>query len=311
LLGPWLHILRGFCIGTADIVPGVSGGTLAFILGIYRRLIEALRGFDLTLLRLLAHGEVRAAVRQVDLPFLLPLGIGVALALAFFTRVVPLPRLITTHPEPVYGLFFGLVAASVAVLLRSADALRALDLPWLLAGLLAGLAVVNLVPVETPETAWFVFLSGMLAISAMLLPGISGSFVLLLLQKYAYVFDAIGHLQLAVVIPFGLGCVAGVLAFSRLLGWLMHRYYHRTLVTITGLLVGSLWIIWPFQERTYEVVRGKERLVGSHPAWPAADDPGLLPAVLMMALGAGVVLLVHGLARRHEGPARRAPRKPS
>ena len=220
-----LGLARGFCIGAADVVPGVSGGTMAFILGIYRRLIEAIRAFDAALVRLLLAGRFRHASAHADLALIVPLGLGIFAALMFFTRVVPLPRLIATHPELVYGLFFGLIVASVVVLFRSLDGVRTTEWAAVFAGAAVGFGVVNLVPVSTPDASWFVALSGALAISAMLMPGLSGAFVLLILGKYAYVLDGIGRLDPGVLVPFGVGVVAGLIAFSRLLAWLLRARY--------------------------------------------------------------------------------------
>ena len=133
-----LGFAKGFCMGAADVVPGVSGGTMAFILGIYRRLIEAVRAFDATLVRLLLAGRFRRASAHVDLALLVPLGLGIFAALMFFTRVVPLPRLIASHPELVYGLFFGLIVASVVVLFRSLDGVRTTEWAAVFAGVAPG-----------------------------------------------------------------------------------------------------------------------------------------------------------------------------
>ncbi|MDZ7751397.1 MAG: DUF368 domain-containing protein [Gammaproteobacteria bacterium] len=297
-----LVVAKGFCMGSADVVPGVSGGTMAFILGIYQRLLEAIRSFDLRLLGLLGRGRVRAAVDHTDLVFLAFLGLGIAMAVFFFTRLVPLPTLIHTHPEPVYGLFFGLVVASVAVLLAELEDLGPRDLVPLALGTALGLGVANMVPAQTPETAWFVFLSGALAICAMILPGISGSFILLMLRKYAYVFDALGRLDMAVIIPFALGAVTGLMVFSRLLVWLLHHFHRVMVLAICGILVGSLWVLWPFQERVYETVRGKARLVSSSPILPTDLDRGLLWAVALGLTGFLAVMAIHRLSRRHVAP---------
>ncbi len=292
-------IAKGFCMGAADVVPGVSGGTMAVILGIYQRLVEAIRAFDLTFLTLLTGGQVRSASRHVDLGFLLPLGVGIASALLFFTRVVPLPSIIRTHPVPVYSLFFGLIVASIIVLLMSFKNFRGSDGLALAFGCIIGFGVVNLVPTATPETTWFVFLSGALAICAMILPGISGSFILLILQKYAYIFDAVGRLDFAILLPFGLGAATGLLLFSRVLTWLLRSYYRVTLHTIVGLLIGSLWVIWPFQERVEVLVRGKPRGVSSAPYLPDGFHADVLWALALAAAGLITVFLLHrmGAAR--------------
>ncbi len=291
--------VKGFCMGAADVVPGVSGGTVAFILGIYPQLLAAIRSFDVAWLRALLRGDLRTVLRRPHLPFLLPLLAGIGTALWFFTHVVPLPRLLRTHPEPVYGLFFGLIAGSVLVLWRELRIRGLADLGFLLLG--AGLAalVLNLVPVATPENWWFVLLSGSLAICAMILPGISGSYILLLLNKYAYILEAVGSLDLRVLLPFAVGAVAGLALFSRLLSWLLLRFYHPVMAVITGFLVGSLWKIWPWQERIYTIVAGRQLPLRSLPRWPGATMEGEFLLVLSLGLaGLLLVLAVDLMARR-------------
>jgi len=285
-------------MGAADVVPGVSGGTMAFILGIYQRLLAAIRAFDLAALKLAATGRFAEAARYVDLVFLVTLFGGIALALAVFTRVIALPQLIVSHPQYVYALFFGLIGASTVVLLRGLGRINAMEWVALLGGAVAGGLIVTLVPTQTPETSWFVFIAGAIAISAMILPGISGSFILLVLQKYAYIFDAIGRLELSILIPFALGCMTGLIAFSRVLTWLMAHYYRYTLVAICGILVASMWKIWPFQERTYVTVRGKERLIDSSPVWPPELGLEACGAIALVVMGFATVWLLHVYANK-------------
>lgn len=289
---------RGLCMGAADVVPGVSGGTMALILGIYRRLLEAIRAFDATLLRLLARGRLRAGAEHVDIGFLIPLGLGIFAAILFFTRVVSLPRLLHEFPEQIYALFFGLIVGSIIVLMRGMGRLRWQDLLSLAGGTLLGFMIVSAVPFETPVDSWFIFLCGALAICAMILPGISGSFILLLLRKYEHVFNAIGHFELSVIVPFALGAACGLLLFSRILVWLLRNYYRLTLFAIIGMLVASLRLLWPFQARSYEVVHGKEHLVYSTPIWPAEFGGGEILAACLFAAGVVAVLTIDTLARR-------------
>ena len=284
-------------MGSADVVPGVSGGTMAFILGIYRRLIDALRGFDLAWLAALRRLDVVTLIRRPDLGFLLPLFAGIVLALLFFTRVVSVPRLLQQYPEPVYSLFFGLILASIVYLLRDIDRWRAREMLVLAAGIGLGWLVFTLIPVETPHATWFLFLSGALAICAMLLPGISGSFILLILKQYSTVFGAIGAFNLGVLLPFALGAVAGLLAFSRLLSLLLHRCYRATVVFIIGLLLASLWVIWPYQQRLYESFDGQRKLVGSSPALPAALDGTAWLCLGLFLAGCLAVYAIHRLAQ--------------
>lgn len=282
-------------MGAADVVPGVSGGTMAFILGIYTRFIDGIKSFDSTWLLACLKLDFRTALTRPHFAFMLPLVGGIFLAMLFFTRVVPLPRLLQTHPEQVYGLFFGLIAGSIIVLLRELGRLQARDLLPLLGGLLLGAVVVTAVPAETPHTWWFVMLSGALAICAMVVPGISGSFVLLILGQYAHVLDALGHFRFGVIIPFMAGAGAGVFLFTRLLSWLLHRFERGSLLAINGILVASLWVIWPFQQRVYIEVRGKSRLLESNPVLPA-PEAALGGALLMAVVGLALVIALHRMA---------------
>lgn len=294
-----VFVLKGFCMGSADIIPGVSGGTMALILGIYERLLKAIRSFDRAWLENIFSFRIKTAFAANDLLFLMPLGAGILLALIFFTRVIPLPTLIITHPELIYGLFFGLIVASVVILMGEVDRYGVKEIVIALAGVLLGLVIVNLVPVETPTAAWFIFLCGFIAISAMLLPGISGSFILLILGKYAYIINALGDFNIVVMLTFGAGALTGLVVFSRAIVWLLKRYHQATLLVIKGILVGSLWIIWPFQERIYETVRGKEKLVGSDPVWPEALTGTVASSVAFMVAGFLLVMVIHRLSARN------------
>jgi len=295
-------LARGFCMGAADVVPGVSGGTMALILGIYERLVKAIRSFDAHLVRLLTAGRLREAVAHVDAVFLVPLAVGILCALLFFTRIVSLPGLLRDHPEPVYALFFGLIVGSVVVLLRTLSPLGWRAGSCVAIGILAGVLIVTAVPFETPEDAWFIFCAGALAICAMILPGISGSFILLLLRKYEHVFYAIGHFDFAVIAPFGLGAVTGLMLFSRLLVWLLAHHHRTTLSTIVGLLIGSLWVVWPFQAQSYAIIGAKEQLVNTAPVWPSAFGADEILVVALCVAGIVAVLLIEGLsARRGNG----------
>jgi putative membrane protein len=295
--------LNGFCMGSADIIPGVSGGTMALILGIYERLLSAIRSFDRAWLENIFRFRISDALARNDLPFLIPLGIGIVFAIVFFTRVIPLPTLIITHPELIYGLFFGLILASIVILMGEVKEYGAKEIMVTIVGVLLGLTIVNLVPVETPTAAWFIFLCGFIAISAMLLPGISGSFILLILGKYAYVINAFGEFDLVVIAAFGLGALSGLVVFSRTIVWLLKHYHQPTLLVIKGILIGSLWIIWPFQERVYETVRDKERLVGASPIWPDSFNATVAASAAFLIAGFVLVMIIHRLSSRKSTPA--------
>lgn len=287
--------IKGFCMGAADVVPGVSGGTMAFILGIYTRFIDAIKSFDTVWMKACLKFDFNTAIKRPDFPFIVPLVIGIFSAVLFFTRIVPLPRLLTTHPEHVYGVFFGLITGSIAVLLSKLGRLRVTDLIEVVVGFVIGILIVTAVPTVTPDSWWFIMCAGALAICAMVVPGISGSFVLLLLGKYAYVLDAIGHLRMAVIIPFAAGAAAGLFTFTRVLSWLLHRYERAALLGIAGFLVASLWVIWPFQARRYVEIGDKSKLIESVPQVPELSA-GSLMILVLASLGFGAVVALHRIA---------------
>jgi putative membrane protein len=292
-------IAKGFCVGSADVVPGVSGGTMAFILGIYPQLINAIKSFDSEWLKMVLSLNVKGIFNRPHFGFLIPLGIGAVVALLFFTRIISLPTLIRTQPEIIYGLFFGLVLGSIVLLFRHLGVVLLLRKSlFLLFGILFGGFVVTLVPATTPDGSWFIFLCGAIAISAMILPGISGSFILLMMKKYATIFNAIGHFDFSIILPFILGIVTGVVLFSRVLSYLLKCFYQQTILFITGILIASLYVIWPFQSRLYEVVRDKERLVSSVPYVPEVFNNQILYSLIMMFVGLLAVIVLESISEK-------------
>mgnify|MGYP003313265230 CR=1 FL=1 len=189
------------------------------------------------------------------------------------------------------------------MLLRGLHRFDGFDYALMVAGMATGWQIVNVVPVATPEASWFIVLSGALAISALLVPGISGSFILLILKKYAYVLNAIGNFDLAVIIPFALGAALGLVTFSRLLTWLLRHFYQRALAAIIGVLIGSLWVIWPFQERLYEIVRDKPKLIASNPVWPVELNETVLISFSFLFIGVILASGFHWLSRGREPDA--------
>ncbi len=255
--GPIL-IIKGFLMGGADVIPGVSGGTMALILGIYTRLIHAIKSLNGKAIKAILTFRFRNFLQEFHWRFLLFLITGIGSAFVFFTRVVPLPKLMYRYPEPVYGLFFGLILGSVYLLIRQIKGMNWVHILFILIGVYIGYRVVTLVPTDTPENLPFIFLSGAIAICAMILPGISGSFLLLILHKYTFILTQFGKLggpdtveAGSILLVFVAGMVVGITSFSRLLSWLLDRYYPQTISVLIGFLIGSLYVIWPFQMRDY------------------------------------------------------------
>jgi len=289
--------LKGFCMGAADVVPGVSGGTIAYILGIYPQLLTAINSFDGMWLSQLLRFQFRAAAARPHFRFVLPLAAGIALALFTFTRIIPIPRLLYTHPEAVYGLFCGLVSGSIIVLQRRIRLASIRQFSLMVLGALLGWIAMTAAPSATPDTPLFAFLAGALAICAMILPGISGSFTLLVLGKYVYIFESLGRFDLTVIIPFGIGAILGLASFSRLLSYLLAKWQNGSMLVINGILVASLWIIWPFQLREY--ADSGSKLLRSTPFLPSEIDITVLSSGALALCGFATVLAIHFVAERH------------
>lgn len=280
-----LLALKGICMGAADVVPGVSGGTMAFILGIYEKLIHAIRSFDAAALRMVLRGDFKGALDHVAWRFLLALGIGILTAIFSLARL--LSWLLREHPIFIWSFFFGLIVASVVIVGRRVSAWRPSLFLMFTAGLLGAYWLVGLVPIAPPDAPWYLFMSGAVAICAMILPGISGSFVLVLLGKYQTVLDAVNGRDMMVLGLVALGACVGLAAFSRLLGWLLDRYHDAMVAVLTGLMLGSLRKVWPWKEAAAQVN-----------ILPPQWNGEVLGAAFLMMLGFMVVLGLDRLAVR-------------
>ena len=249
-------VLRGLCMGIADVIPGVSGGTIALIMGIYDELVQTIASIDRRLLKALVRFKLREVLRLLNAGFLLPLLFGIVLAIALFAKIIT--YLLTTFPQPVWGFFTGLIVASAIYVFRQIEGkLNSLRLITLLLGACFGYGVTLLMPVETGTESFKFVLAGMIAICAMILPGISGSFLLVIMGKYEQVFSAVHEGNIEIILLFVVGAVSGLLIFSRLLKRLLLRHQAITMAFLVGLMLGSVRKVWPFRK----VV--EERLVGS------------------------------------------------
>ena len=291
-------IIKGFCIGSADVIPGVSGSTIAFILGIYPKLINAIKSFDSKWLSMIFSLNFKGVLQRPDFNFLIPLGIGILGAVFFFTRIIPLPILVRTHSEIIYGLFFGLVLGSIILFLyKLGTNLISKYFIFLLFGIFFGVYFISLVPSSTPDDSWFIFICGIVSISAMLLPGVSGSFILLMMKKYAYILNAVGHIELSIITPFIFGVITGLIVFSRLISYILEYFYQQTILFMTGLLIASLYVIWPFQNRFYEIIQNKEIMISSRPQIPELLSEQVFYSITMMIFGLLIVIILSRFSR--------------
>ena len=288
-----LLALKGFCMGAADIIPGVSGGTVAFITGIYEDLLLAVRSVNMRFVRALLRLDFAAALAEGHFRFLVPLLLGIGTALVGMAGVMH--WLLTEHPVPVWSLFMGLIGASILVVGRDVERWTPGTWASFGAGALAAWFIVGLIPVTTPETLWFVFLCGVIAICAMILPGISGSFLLLILGKYAFITGALRNpldgANLVVLGVFACGCLVGVTGFSRLLSWLLAGHRAMTVALLAGFMAGALRKVWPWKETLQSVViRGKVHVLAEANVLPA--HIGFEEALALGLCVAGMVVVL-------------------
>lgn len=237
-------IVKGLAIGAADVVPGVSGGTIAFILGLYERLLKALASFDLTLVTLLRQRQIKAAWHHIDGTFLLCLFSGIVLSI--FTLATTVHYLIENRPVPLWAFFNGLIIAALPYLLRTVK-FNPARIALLAGGILFALLVSMGTPGQTDPATIMFFFAGFLAICAMIMPGLSGSFVLLLMGMYAPVLAAVSSLDIGILVLFASGCALGLLTFSKVLNYLLKRFHDNLLAFLYGAVIGALYRIWPWQ----------------------------------------------------------------
>jgi len=238
--------LKGLAMGAADVVPGVSGGTIAFITGIYDTLLESIRRINPSIFRLWKAQGFKAAFKHINGFFLIALFGGVLTSIATLAKLIT--WMLANHPIPIWSFFFGLILVSVYHILRQVERKDVPRFALLLLGIIFAYSITVLKPLHLEPTSLNVLLAGAIAICAMILPGISGSFILLLIGMYAPVLGAVKNVQLDILGLFLAGCVAGLLTFSHVLSWLLHRFRDFTLMFLTGLMIGTLPKIWPWKE---------------------------------------------------------------
>ncbi len=238
--------LKGMAMGAADVVPGVSGGTIAFISGIYEELIESINAINLQALKVWRQEGFKKFWEHINGTFFVFLFLGIGVSIVSLAKVVT--YLLETHPVLIWSFFFGLIIASVWLVSRSITKWSAGEVITLLIGGVAAYFVTTIQTVAHVDATWFILFSGALAICAMILPGISGAFILLLLGSYDKVLSAITEKNLVVIGLFAAGCVIGLLSFARVLKFLFHKFKNRTIAALTGFMIGSLNKVWPWKE---------------------------------------------------------------
>ena len=287
-------------MGAADIVPGVSGGSIALITGIYSKLLDSINSFNGENLKLLLSLQFKPFYKAVNGTFLLSLFLGI------LTSIFTLSKLITflmeEHPVPLWSFFCGLILVSAFVILKGIHRWHLGVIVAILIGTVSAYFITELPPVSSPDAIWFTFLSGSIAICAMILPGISGSFLLLILGKYETILNAVSERDVVTLGVFAAGCVVGILSFSRVISWLLKKYYSVTIGLLSGFMLGSMNKLWPWKIVTaYRTSSsGEQKPFLTENLWPGeylsqvGQDPKLGLAIGAFLFG---IILVIGIER--------------
>ena len=288
ILNDLSNALKGFAMGAANVIPGVSGGTIALITGIFGRVIDAVNALmSFSTWKLLVNGSAGEFFRKIDGRFLL--GISIGIVLSVFSLAKLMQYILVQYPVQTWAFFFGMIAASAVVMTAAVKHWKASYAITIIVGIGLGLLVFNLSPTESTDDLWFIFTCGALAICTMILPGVSGSFVLLLLGKYEYIMNAISTLNWPVLMVFAIGCACGLAAFSKLLHWLLGRYEQGTMLLLVGFVLGSLVKVWPWSEESLEAARAA-----------GASGRMIAPGIIWLAVGVAAVVALELLSHRRK-----------
>jgi putative membrane protein len=294
--------VKGVSMGGADVIPGVSGGTIAFITGIYDELIDSIKAIDWQVAKLVMQFKIADAWKAVNGNFLVCILAGIATSLLSLSKLMT--YWLATYPIQIWSFFFGLILVSSPLIFRDIKKWNGVTILSGIAGIVIAYWITIVSPTETPTDLWFIFLCGAVAICAMILPGISGAFILLLIGKYEYMINALINFNIPVVLVFVAGCFLGLVGFSKVLGWVLHHYRYPALAMLAGFMIGSLNKVWPWKEVTaYRINHAGEQIPAfDKSVLPARfaevthQDPLVLQAILFTAFGILLVVAIEKTA---------------
>ena len=284
--------LKGFAMGAANVIPGVSGGTIALLTGIFNELIDSLNAImSISTWKLLINKKFKEFWETIHGTFLLWLAIGVVISI--FSLAKLMDYVLDHHPVQTWAFFFGLIIVSSVFMLSDIKGWKITDVLWLVLGIALGAFICLLSPKETTSDMWFIAVCGAIAVCTMILPGISGSFILVLFGKYEYIMEAVSELNIPVLIVFAIGCLVGIVAFSKFLHWLIGRFEKQTLLVLIGFTIGALVKVWPWADKAANeaanVLNGQ-----------SVEALHIGGAVLWAVIGAGLVLALELLTRKKD-----------
>lgn len=302
----FIYLLKGIAIGVANIIPGVSGGTIALITGIFERLIDAIKSFDIEAVKLLFSGKWKAFAEKTDLYFLIIIFAGIGLAIISLAKLFDF--LFRNDPVYIWSYFFGLVLASIYYVGKTIEKWRWDVVVFLIIGTAVAVSISLINPATENSNFWYLVLCGIVAICSMILPGLSGSFVLILMGNYHLIaIQAINNRNLSVLIPVAIGAIVGLIAFSHLLSWVFKRYRDQTIGILTGFILGSMNVLWPWKSAEYlkspngEIImkHGKEVVSKYVSILPEHLNAGFWWAVALMISGILTIVILEKLAAKN------------
>ena len=293
-----IYALKGMAVGLANIIPGVSGGTIALITGIFERLINSIKSFGLSSVKLLLGGKFKEFAKVTDLYFLVSLFTGVILAIVLLAKIFDF--LFSQYPVYIWSFFFGLILASIYFVGRTIDKWTISVIISFVIGTSLAVMFTFLTPATQNNNFFYLILCGVVAVCSMILPGLSGSFVLILLGNYQLVaIDAINNRDLGILFPVLIGAVGGLIAFSHVLSWVFKRYKDQTIATLTGFILGSLGIIWPWKNAIEEMFGDKAKVVGYDYFLPGLDSEFFI-ALILIIIGVASIWIMERSAQKVE-----------
>tara|TARA_A100001011_G_scaffold271258_1_gene280471 strand:+ start:112 stop:984 length:873 start_codon:yes stop_codon:yes gene_type:complete len=288
-------------MGAADVVPGVSGGTVAFITGIYEELLKSISSINFKNLRHLKNYNIKSVWNEINGNFLFSVFIGILVSVFSLSRAIT--YFIKTYPVLVWSLFFGLIISSAYIISKKVPNWNFQKITSYTIGVLIAYAITSLSPVENPESLLYIFLSGAIAICAMILPGISGSFILLLMGSYSLILKALNEFDILVITVFIFGCLLGLLSFAKLLNHLFGKYRDLTIAVLTGFLIGSLNKVWPWKVVISTRINSSGEIVPfmEKNTWPHyfEGDPNLIAAISLAVFGFIIVFFIDKISAKN------------
>ncbi|MBI9068170.1 MAG: DUF368 domain-containing protein [Salinivirgaceae bacterium] len=291
-------IFKGMAMGAANVIPGVSGGTIALITGIFERLINAIKSFDLTAIKLLFSGKIKELIKYIDFWFLVSVFGGIGIAIISLAHLFEF--LFKSYPVYIWSFFFGLVLASVYFVGKTVKKWNLSVIISFIVGTAVAISISVLTPASENSGFFYLIICGVVAICSMILPGLSGSFVLILLGNYQLVMiSAVSELNIAILAPVAIGAVVGLIAFSHGLSWLLKKFHNQTISTLTGFILGSLGILWPWKNVLTQTFGEKVKPVGYDWFLPTVNTE-LFIAVLFIILGILAIWLTEYLGSKSE-----------